>query len=104
MDGNNVTEYGGAVYVEDYDPVSYCFDIDIYKLDRCFFQIDGSYNVWSSADYEVKAYLSIHPQFCANYAQTAGSAVYGGVLNSCILEIRYETGGEAVSNQSLIYL
>jgi len=37
MDGNNVTEYGGAVYVEDYDPVSYCFDIDIYKLDRCFF-------------------------------------------------------------------
>ena len=25
MDSNNATEYGGAVYVKDSDPISYCF-------------------------------------------------------------------------------
>ena len=104
FDGNNVTQYGGAVYVEDYDPVAYCFNIDIQKLDRCFFQIEGSYNVWSRADYEVKAYLNIQLQYYANHAQIARSAVYGGVLNSCIMEIRYDTGGQTVSNGSLLYL
>ena len=40
MDGNNATKYGGAVYVEDSHPISYCFP-DITNLERCFFQVDG---------------------------------------------------------------
>jgi len=41
MDSNNVTEYGGAVYVKDSDPISYCFS-DIANLEKCLFQVDGS--------------------------------------------------------------
>jgi len=40
MDGNNATAYGGAVYVVDSNPASYCFP-DISKLERCFYQIHG---------------------------------------------------------------
>ena len=41
MDSNNATEYGGAVYVEDSDPFSYCFPTP-YLLVRCFFQVYGT--------------------------------------------------------------
>ena len=36
MDSNNATEYGGAVYVKDSDPISYCFR-DRANLEKCFF-------------------------------------------------------------------
>ena len=40
MDSNNATEYGGAVYVEDSDPISYCSPENI-NLENCPFQVDG---------------------------------------------------------------
>ena len=104
MDGNNVTEYGGAVYVEDYGPVSYCFDINVFEFDRCFFQIEGSHNVLNLTEYELKAYLNIHLQFYSNYAQIAGSAVYGGVLNACTMEVYDEIGDQTSTYTSLFYL
>ena len=32
MDSNNATEYGGAVYVKDSDPISYCFSDTVEPL------------------------------------------------------------------------
>ena len=48
MDSNNATEYGGAVYVEDSDPISYCFPESI-NLERCLFQVDGLFQVSADA-------------------------------------------------------
>ena len=39
MDSNSAIEYGGAVYVEDFDPISYCFPESM-NLERCLFQVD----------------------------------------------------------------
>ena len=105
MDSNEVTEYGGAVYVQDSEPVSYCFDVDILNLGRCFLQVAGSYNIaWNYTGYEIQAYLDIHLQFYTNYAQIAGSAVYGGALKGCIMEMHHEMGGVSTTNGSLLYL
>ena len=92
------------MYVEDSYPASYCFGVDKFNLDRCFFQIDELINYQTRTDYEIQAYLDIYLTFHANYAQIAGSAVYGGVLNGCIMELYYKTGGQTVSSQPLLYL
>ena len=42
MGSSNAREYGGAVYVRDSDPIFYCFP-DRANLEKCFFQVDGSY-------------------------------------------------------------
>ena len=101
MDGNNATEYGGAVYVEDSHPISYCFP-DIANLERCFFQVDGLFQI-SHDDLEqltstlldraaiheflqlnestaqaIRTLLNISIHFSNNHAQKAGSAVFGG--------------------------
>ena len=44
MDGNNATEYGGAVYVEDSDPISNCLSIALILV-RCVFQVDGTVEI-----------------------------------------------------------
>jgi len=110
MDSNNATEYGGAVYVKDSDPISYCFP-DIGNLEKCFFQVDGSFyttdaefiSIYSdpaalneylqSNEYtasEIRTLLSVSIHISNNYAQIAGSAVFGGSINNCTIELQYK--------------
>ena len=111
MDSNDATEYGGAVYVKDSDPISYCLP-DVTNLERCFFQVDGSLQTLS--DYyisiisdpaalnkllqsnetsanEIGAFLNISIHFCNNHAQKAGSAVFGGSIDNCAIDVEYNT-------------
>ena len=46
MGSNKVRQYGGAVYVTDSYPIFYCFP-DRTNLEKCFFQVDGSYRISS---------------------------------------------------------
>ena len=84
FDKNNATEYGGALYVEDSDPISYCLP-EISFLANCFFQINGLYNV--SLDTNIQAFLDIHLHLYNNHAQIAGGSVYGGAIYNCRIEV-----------------
>ena len=89
MDSNNATEYGGAVYVEDSDPFSYCFPLS-YKLVGCFFQVYGEIRLpHDSLTAAIRASLNIHSYFYNNHAGISGSAVYGGSLDNCNVHIEY---------------
>ena len=114
MDSNNATEYGGAVYVEESDPISYCFPAAV-NLERCFFQIDGLFQTSietlaqflpnyfdpaamrktlqsdESSAIAMRAFLSINLHFYNNHAQKAGSAVYGGSIDNCAIDLGFNT-------------
>ena len=108
MNNNNATEYGGAVYVDDSDPISYCFSrSDLRRLERCFFQVTGL-NVISNPNVldlareyvpreftettqqaiDALVYMRVH--FYNNHAQIAGSAIYGGSIDNCVTDIEYK--------------
>ena len=85
FDRNNATEFGGAVYVDDSDPTSYCFP-DLTRT--CFFQIAGVYHYLILNDLQnLQPFLDIHLHFYNNYAQIAGSSVYGGAIYSCFTKV-----------------
>jgi len=110
MENNNASEYGGAVYVEDSDPISYCFPKSL-NLERCVFQVDGllqiSYNnidrlfsifvdpasihkflqLNEPTVHAITELLNISIHFYNNHAQKAGSAVYGGSIDSCAIDL-----------------
>ena len=116
MDNNNATEYGGAVYVEDSDPLSYC-NAGTVNVERCFFQVDGLLQTTihvltqflpiffdpagmhetsllqldeASAN-AMRAFLNISIRFYNNHAQRAGSAVYGGSVDNCAIDFGFNT-------------
>ena len=89
FDRNNATEFGGAVYVEDSDPTSYCFPDDLIRT--CFFQIAGVYQ--NSVLPNLQPFLDIHLHLYNNYAQMAGSSVYGGAIYSCSTEVCFTVFG-----------
>ena len=84
FDKNNATEYGGAVYVEDSDPISYCFPNDIQR--KCSFRFSGFFNETSN-NVNIRPFLDIHLRFYNNHAQIAGSSVYGGAIYNCIVQV-----------------
>ena len=112
MDGNNATEFGGGVYVEDSDPISYCFPESL-NLQRCIFQADGLFQISindinallpnfydpvssneplqlnESTAHAIRAFLNVSVHFCNNYAQRAGSAVYGGSVDNCLVHLGF---------------
>ena len=112
MDSNNATEYGGAVYVEDSNPISYCFPESI-NLERCLFQTDAYFQASldvikqlvpilldpaalheflesnESTSKAIREFLNISIHFRNNHAQKAGSAVYGGSIDSCAIDLGY---------------
>ena len=108
MDGNNATEYGGAVYVEDSDPFSYCLPLP-YKLVGCFFQVYGTiklpYNSLPSTAALAAATrpsLNIHSYFYNNHAGISGSAMYGGSIDNCIVHIEYgDSRGDTLVDPSM---
>ena len=93
---NNATRYGGAVYVEDSDPISYCFpDYDNNPV-NCFFQIDDFSGMISF----FRAFLDIHVRFYQNYARTAGSSLHGGAIFNCTT-YAYHSGTKYGSSTSI---
>ena len=112
MDGNNATEYGGAVYVEDSDPISYCSPENI-NLENCPFQVDEVFQASNdeaiqlfsilvnptasrqffksneSTALKIRPLLNITLHFSSNHAKRAGSAVYGGSIDNCASHFEY---------------
>ena len=102
------------MYVEDSDPISYCFPESL-NLERCIFQVDSLLQAsdddltqlvpifWDlaaiheflksnkSAVPSIRALLNISIHFCNNNAQKAGSAMYGGSIDSCAIDLGYNT-------------
>jgi len=96
MNNNSATEYGGALYVEDSNPITYCTSEQL-VLDKCFFQtyelfeIPHAYTSSNIQYYAVTAYYNIYIHFYNNHAQIAGSAVYGGAMDICYIRVDYKS-------------
>ena len=74
---NNHASLGGAIYVEDASPKSYCNLIAIYiPREECFFQLPVQ-NLSNGTDVQLV--------FKNNSADDAGSVLYGGVIDNCKL-------------------
>ena len=75
---NNHATLGGAIYVHDIIPVSYCWTLALYvPKEECFFQLPGRQNLSNSIDVQFV--------FKNNYADAAGSVLYGGAIDNCKL-------------------
>ena len=74
---NSRATLGGAIYVTDVSPASYCPVLGLYgpKQD-CFFQLPGQ-NMSNGIDVQLV--------FKNNFADIAGSVLYGGVIDNCKL-------------------
>ena len=74
---NNGAALGGAIYAFDANPLSYCPSIATYlPKEDCFFQLPGQ-NL--SNGFDVKLF------FTNNFADIAGSVLYGGAIDHCKL-------------------
>ena len=74
---NNHAHFGGAIYVADASPLSYCTLIATYiPLEECFFQLPGQ-NLSNGIDVQLV--------FKNNFAGDAGSMLCGGAIDNCIL-------------------
>ena len=70
---NNHASFGGGIYVRDASPISYC---DPYApKQECFFQLSGQ-NLSS---------IDVQLVFKNNFADAAGSVLYGGAIDNCKL-------------------
>ena len=74
---NNHATLGGAIYVEDASPLSYCMLVaTIVPKEECFFQLPGQ-NLSNGIDVQLV--------FKNNSADVAGSVLYGGAIDNCKL-------------------
>ena len=74
---NNHASLGGAIYVADASPKSYCTLLASYiQQQECFFQLPGQ-NLSNSTDVQLV--------FKNNFADAAGSVLYGGAIDNCKL-------------------
>ena len=73
----NHAQIGGAIYVQDVSPLSYCTQLTPYvPKEMCFFQLPGQ-NLSNGIDVQLV--------FKNNSADDAGSVLYGGVIDNCKL-------------------
>ena len=73
----NYATHGGAIYVQDATPTSYCTRVSSHlPKEECFFQLPGQ-NLSTSAD--------VRLVFKDNSADDAGSVLYGGAIDNCKL-------------------
>ena len=73
----NHATLGGAIYVEDTSPVSYCAPFAaLVPKQECFFQLPGQ-NLSNGIDVQLV--------FKNNSADVAGSVLYGGAIDNCKL-------------------
>ena len=74
---NNHANLGGAIYVEDANPLSYCRSVaKLVPKEECFFQLPGQ-NLSNGIDVQLV--------FKNNSADVAGSVLYGGAIDNCKL-------------------
>ena len=74
---DNHARFGGAIYIEEMFPFIYCTLIDTYMpKEECFFQLP-SQNLSIGIDAQLF--------FKNNFADDAGSVLYGGAIDSCSL-------------------
>ena len=73
---NNHASLGGAIYVYDASPLSYCKVATLVSKEECFFQLPGQ-NLSNGID--------VHLVFKNNSADDAGSVLYGGAIDNCKL-------------------
>ena len=74
---NNHARLGGAIYVYDASPLSYCKPLaTLVSTEDCFFQLPGQ-NLSNGIDVQVV--------FKNNSADDAGSVLYGGAIDNCKL-------------------
>ena len=71
---NNHASLGGAIYVQDASPISYC--TLVVPKEECFFQLPGQ-NLSNGIDVKLV--------FQNNSADDAGSVLYGGAIDNCKL-------------------
>ena len=74
---NNHASLGGAIYVEDASPTSYCTLGSSVPKEECFFQLPGQ-NLSNGI-------VDVQLVFKNNYADGAGSVLYGGAVDNCKL-------------------
>ena len=74
---NNHATLGGAIYVYDASPVSYCTLGSSVPKEECFFQLPGQ-NLSNGI-------VDVQLVFKNNYANAAGSVLYGGAIDHCKL-------------------
>ena len=68
---------GGAIYVQDATPTSYCTRVSSHlPKEECFFQLPGQ-NLSNGVD--------VRLVFKNNSADDAGSVLYGGAIDNCKL-------------------
>ena len=74
---NNHAMLGGAIYVQDASPMSYCTTVAaLVPKEDCFFQLPGQ-NLSNGIDVKLV--------FKKNSADNAGSVLYGGTIDNCKL-------------------
>ena len=74
---NNYATHGGAIYVQDASPTSYCIHVSSYlPKEQCFFQLP---------DQDFSNGFNVQLVFKNNFADDAGSVLYGGAVNNCKL-------------------
>ena len=68
---------GGAIYVQDASPISYCASVTVFvPKEECFFQLPGQ---------NLSSGINIKHVFKSNSADDAGSILYGGAIDNCKL-------------------
>jgi len=74
---NNHASLGGAIYVTDVSPASYCTSLGSYRpKQECFFQLPGQ---------NLSIGIDVRLVFKNNSANAAGSVLYGGAIDHCKL-------------------
>ena len=74
---NNHASLGGAIYVADVSPASYCTSLGTYgPKQECFFQLP---------DQNLSNGIDVRLVFKNNTADAAGSVLYGGAVDNCKL-------------------
>ena len=82
---NNHATLGGAIYVFDGSPLSYC--MTHVPSEECFFQLQLPGQNLSS--------INVQLVFTNNSADIAGNALYGGVIDNCkLIDLDSYTSGE----------
>ena len=76
--GNSATQTGGAIKVEDSNPLIYCPESSV--LTDCFFQIVTESQIFSRSQIEG---LNISISFENNTADKGGGDVHGGAIDTC---------------------
>lgn len=98
MNNNSATEYVGALYAEDSNPITYCsseYPDNNILWDKYLFEtyelFEVSHVTPSIFVREVTAYYNIYIHLYNNHALNAGSAVYNGSVDICYIPICFDS-------------